>query len=72
MDAYLSLPTLDTYVLVDSQMKRVEAFTRTPEGWRKQHWQGEGVVPFSCLATTLSFEQICSGLELPDYMEPLG
>lgn len=32
VDAYLSLPSLQSYVLVDSRMKRVEAFTRTLEG----------------------------------------
>lgn len=72
VDAYLSLPILNAYVLVDSQMKQVEAFTRTPEGWREDHWQGEGVVPFACLDTTLSFDAIYRGLELPDYVEPLG
>jgi Uma2 family endonuclease len=72
VDAYLSLPSLQSYVLVDSQMKRVEAFTRTPEGWREQDWQGEGTVPFGCLGTTLGFNAIYRGLELPDYAEPLG
>jgi Uma2 family endonuclease len=72
VDAYLSLPTLYSYVLVDSQMKKVEAFTRTPEGWREQHWQGRGEVPFACLGTTLSLDAIYRGLNLPDYAEPLG
>ena len=72
VDAYLSLPTLQSYILVDSQMKRVEVFTRTPEGWREDGWQGEGTVPFSCLGTTLSLDTIYRGLELPDYVEPLG
>ncbi len=72
VDAYLSLPTLQAYVLVDSQMRRVEAFTRTPEGWREEHWQGDGVVPFACLDTSLEFAQVYRGLELPDYVEPLG
>jgi Uma2 family endonuclease len=72
VDAYLSLPTLYSYVLVDSQMKKVEAFTRMPEGWREQHWQGEGVVPFGCLGTTLSLDAIYRGLDLPDDTEPLG
>lgn len=71
VDAYLSLPMLDSYVLVDSQMRRVEAFTRTPEGWREAHWQGSGVVQFACLDTSLSFDAIYRGLELPDYVEPL-
>ena len=72
VDAYLSLPTLESYVLVDSQMKRVDAFTRTPAGWREEQWQGSGDVPFACLDTSLSFEAIYRGLELPDYLEPLG
>ena len=72
VDAYLSLPTLQTYILVDSQMRQVEAFIRTPEGWREEHWQGDGVVPFGCLETSLAFSQIYRGLELPDYVETLG
>lgn len=72
VDAYLSLPTLQAYILVDSQMRRVESFTRTPEGWREEHLQGDGVVPFACLDTRLEFAQIYRGLELPDYVEPLG
>ncbi len=72
VDAYLSLLTLHAYVLVDSQMRRVESFTRTPEGWREEHLQGDGVVPFACLDTSLEFAQIYRGLELPDYLEPLG
>lgn len=72
VDAYLSLPTLQSYILVDSQMRRVEAFSRTPEGWREDHWQGDGVVPFACLETSLEFGAIYRGLELPDFVEPLG
>ncbi len=72
VDAYLSLPTLESYILVDSQMRRVEAFSRTPEGWRESHWQGDGVVPFACLETSLGFDAIYRGLELPDFVEPLG
>ncbi len=72
VDAYLSLPTLQSYILVDSQMKRVEAFTRTPEGWREDRWQGAGEVPFACLETSLSFDAIYRGLDLPDFVEPLG
>ncbi len=72
VDAYLSLPTLQSYILVDSQMKRVEAFTRTPEGWLEARWQGTGDVPFPCLDTSLSFDAIYRGLDVPDYLEPLG
>lgn len=72
VDAYLSLPTLQSYILVDSQMKRVEAFTRTPEGWREESWQGSGDVPFACLDTSLNFDAIYRGLDVPEYLEPLG
>lgn len=72
VDAYLSLPTLQAYILVDSQMRRVEAFIRTPEGWHETSWQGSGEVPFACLDTTLTLEHIYRGLDLPDYAELLG
>lgn len=72
VDAYLKLPTLHAYILVDSRMRRVEAFSRTPEGWLEAAWRGEGEVPFACLDTTLSLAQIYRGLDLPDDVELLG
>ena len=72
VDAYLGLPTLESYILVDSQVRRVEAFSRTPAGWREDRWQGDGVVPFACLDLSLAFSSIYRGLELPDFVEPLG
>ena len=72
VDAYLSLPSLQSYVLVDSQIRRVEAFTRTPGGWREELWQGQGEVPFACLETVLDFATIYRGLDLPDVVERLG
>lgn len=72
VDAYLSLPTLQAYILVDSQMRRVEAFSRTAEGWHETSWQGSGEVPFTCLDTSLSLEHIYRGLDLPNFVEPLG
>ncbi len=72
VDAYLSLPTLQAYILVDSQMRRVEAFRLTAEGWHETAWQGSGEVPFGCLDSSLTLEQIYRDLDLPDYAEPLG
>ena len=72
VDAYLSLPTLQSYILVDSQMRRVEAFSRTAEGWHETAWQGSGEVPFACLDLSLTLEQIYRDLDLPDFDEPLG
>ncbi len=72
VDAYLSLPTLQAYILVDSQMRRVEAFTRTAAGWHETSWQGSGEVPFGCLDSSLTLEQIYRDLDLPDFAEPLG
>ena len=72
VSAYLSLPTLQSYILVDSQMRRVEAFSRTAEGWQETAWQGQGEVPFACLDVSLTLEQIYRGLDLPDFTELLG
>lgn len=72
VDAYLSLPTLQAYILVDSQMRRVEAFSRTAAGWHETSWQGQGEVPFACLDASLTLEQMYRGLDLPDFIELLG
>ena len=72
VDAYTSLPTLQSYILIDSQVKQVETFTRTPGGWREERWQGTGEVPFVCLDISLNFDAIYRGLDVPEYLEPLG
>ncbi len=72
VDAYLSLPTLMSYILVDSQVRHVEVFSWTPEGWRENRWQGDGVVPFARLDLSLELSSIYRGLKLPDFVEPLG
>lgn len=66
VDAYLSLPTLQSYVLVDSRAKQVEAFFRTPEGWAERRFSGTDQVPFAPLDTYLSLDAIYTGLTLPD------
>jgi Uma2 family endonuclease len=61
-EAYLPIPTLTAYLMVDSRERRTEAFYKTPEGWRERVWEGEGEVPFGCLDVSLSLDAIYTGL----------
>ncbi len=66
VDAYLSLPSLEAYIMVDSRTKQVEAFFRTPEGWLERRFTDSGEVPFAPLDTSLSLDAIYTGLSLTD------
>lgn len=54
--AYQSLPSLQTYLLVDQERQQVEAFQRT-DGWESRIYT-EGAVDIPCLSTSLALEDI--------------
>ena len=61
-EAYFTLPSLTTYLMVDSQTQHVEGYIRTPEGWKAQTWSEADEVAFGCLETSLRFSDIYAGL----------
>ena len=61
-EAYFTLPSLTTYLMVDSQTQHVEGYVRTPEGWKAQTWGRTEEVEFGCLETSLRFADIYAGL----------
>ena len=61
-EAYFTLPSLTTYLMVDSQTQHVEGYVRTPEGWKARTWSEKEEVEFGCLETSLAFSDIYAGL----------
>ena len=62
-EAYFILPSLTTYLMIDSQTQHVEGYLRTPEGWKAQTWRKGDEIAFGCLETSLNFSDIYAGLE---------
>ncbi len=61
-EAYFTLPSLSTYIMIDAQTQHVEGYIRTPEGWKAQTWRDAEEVEFGCLETSLRFSDIYVGL----------
>lgn len=56
--AYLTMPSLQLYLLVDSRRQFVMGYYRTKEGWEEKHF-GEGEsVPVPCVDTELTLTDI--------------
>ena len=61
-EAYFTLPSLTTYLMIDSQTQHIEGYVRTPEGWEAKTWDESDEVEFRCLETSLTFSDIYAGL----------
>ncbi|WP_018467917.1 Uma2 family endonuclease [Calidithermus timidus] len=60
--AYQSIPSLQTYLIVDSETMTVRHFWRDTEGrWQQQDLTGSAEVPLPCLEGTLGFTDIYRG-----------
>ena len=60
-EAYFTLPSLTSYIMVDSQTQHIEGYLRTPEGWKARTWREKEEVEFGCLETSLRFSDIYAG-----------
>ena len=56
--AYLSLPSLQLYLLVDSRRQFVMGYYRTKTGWQEKHFSERMRVPVPCADTELTLEDI--------------
>ncbi|GAA5512566.1 hypothetical protein Dcar01_01282 [Deinococcus carri] len=59
---YLSLPSLQGYLLVDSENRAAELYKRLPQGWTVDIVQDEVTLP--CLDIPLSLDDIYAGVTL--------
>lgn len=60
-EAYLAMPSLQTYLLIDSESKRVTSYERSDEGWLERT-QNTGEVAFGCLGISLTLADIYRGV----------
>ena len=56
--AYLSLPSLQLYLLVESRRRGVTGYYREAEGWRERRFGLEEVIPVPCVGASLSFGEL--------------
>lgn len=63
--AYQSLPSLQGYLLVDTDVRAVRLFTRPTdqggESWREEYWEGEGVLDLPCVGAQVTLAEIYAG-----------
>lgn len=60
--AYLALSSLKTYLLVDSESRRVEGYFRGAEGWEQRVWEGQGVVELAEFGVALDVDTLYKGI----------
>jgi len=63
-DAYLTIPTLSVYVLVEQELPRVVAHRRTPQGFVREEYDGlDAVLPLPEIGVDLPLAEIYDGVE---------
>ena len=63
-DAYLTIPTLSVYLLVEQESAAVVAFRRTEQGFERELYQGQsGVIPLPEIEVELPLAEIFEGVE---------
>jgi Uma2 family endonuclease len=60
--AYLALPSLTTYLLVDSESRRVEGYFRGAEGWEQRVWVDQGAVELEEFGVAIDVETLYKGI----------
>ncbi len=61
--AYTAIPSVQTYLIVEQNTRRVTVYTRAGERWTSADLSDEGEVALPCLGTTLTLAQIYRGME---------
>lgn len=61
--AYTAIPSVQTYLIVEQNTRRVTVYTRAGERWTSADLSDEGEVALPCLSTTLTLVQIYRGME---------
>lgn len=59
---YTTLPSLQTYLMVDPTRRLVRALERDGENWTDWELSGEGTIRIPCLNTTLTLDDIYAGV----------
>lgn len=65
-EAYLTIPTLETYLLVDSANKEVVVYQRGESAFERTIYTGDdGIIPLPGLGLELLMSEIYEGVQLP-------
>jgi Uma2 family endonuclease len=71
-DAYLTIPSLCLYVLVDQESPCAVVFRRTPQGFAREVYDGmDGKIPMSEIESDLALAEIYQGVEFSSEPEKL-
>ncbi len=62
--AYTTLPSLQTYLIVEQTKRKVYAYQRSGKGWQASELVGQDLIDLPYLGTTLALEQIYRGLPI--------
>lgn len=65
LDAYLKLPSLQCYLVVEQRRRQVIAYTRDGGEWRKDELLGTGEIPVPAVGVTLTLDEIYDDVPLP-------
>ncbi len=79
-DAYLTIPTLSAYLLVETERPRIVVYHRTPEGFVPHGYDGlDAVIPLEAIGTDLALKELyervdfaSAARELEDEADELG
>jgi Uma2 family endonuclease len=58
LDLYLDYPSIEEYILVDSQQMLAEVYYRDGSTWASRRYKANGYVQLSSIGVSLSFEDI--------------
>ena len=64
LEEYTRLPSLQRYAIISQDVRRVIVYKRSLDGWAVEILEA-GEIDVPCLETSLSLDQIYSGLEFP-------
>ena len=60
--AYTTIPSVQTYLIVEQNVRRVTVYERAGERWTFADLAGQGTVALPCLDTTLTLNQVYRGM----------
>lgn len=60
--AYTAIPSVQTYLIVEQNVRRVTVYERSGERWTSANLADQGEVALPCLGTGLTLEQVYRGM----------
>lgn len=65
LDAYLAMPSLRGYLIVEGDRRHATLYTREETGWARDEIVGSGDVKLPCIGATLALDNIYEGADPP-------